>query len=58
MGKGESEREERERQREKREVKREEESFPHLFVSVERVNDKLHHPVDLGLESKLLCLVS
>lgn len=28
-----------------------------LFIPVERVNDQLHHAVDLGLESKLLRLL-
>ena len=28
----------------------------YLFVSVKRVDDELHHSVDLGLEGKLLCL--
>ena len=27
----------------------------HLFVPVERVDDKLHHPVDLRLEGVFLC---
>ena len=30
----------------------------HLFVSVEGVDDELHHPIDLRLEGKLLGLVS
>ena len=30
----------------------------YLFVSVEGVDDELHHPIDLGLEGKLLSLVS